>query len=128
MVGADTIVVYRDKIYGKPVDKEDAIRTLRELSGKEHKVMTGVAVYNKGSGRMVSSLEVTHVLFKDLTDDDINAYINNVEVMDKAGAYGIQDMGGSIVASIRGDYDNVVGLPLSLLKGLLSRFNVRLHP
>jgi len=128
VIGADTIVVYKNKIYGKPADRGDAVRMLKELSGREHQVITGVAVFRKENDKFMSAVEKTDVLFKDLNDDDINAYINDVEVMDKAGAYGIQDMGESIISSISGDYENVVGLPLKLLKRLLSGFSVPLLP
>ena len=110
VIGADTVVVLDGKIYGKPKDKDDAFRILKELSGKTHSVLTGVAVV-KLTGTKVFYSE-TKVTFDKLPDDEIWEYIENGEPMDKAGAYGIQGFGGTFVTGIEGDYTNVVGFPM----------------
>lgn len=111
VVGADTIVVFQDKILGKPKDKEDAVRMLKMLSGKEHKVITGVClVHNKKAECFHSE---STVKFYELTDEEIKHYVATGEPMDKAGAYGIQGKGCVLVEKIEGDYFNIVGLPIS---------------
>lgn len=118
VIGCDTIVSLDGKIYGKPKDKEDAKRMLRELSGKTHQVYTGVSVLYD-HGKEVNFAEKTDVTFKDLDDDMIERYIETGEPMDKAGAYGIQGEGGKLVESFEGDYDNVIGLPVEKLERIL---------
>ena len=113
VIGADTIVVLGDVIYGKPANADDAHRILRELSGKTHQVMTGVCVFVDQAPH--AFVEVTDVTFRNLGDAEIDAYIATGEPMDKAGAYGIQGKGGALVEETAGDYDNVVGLPVQAL-------------
>lgn len=117
VIGADTIVVLENRIYGKPTDEDDAKRMLRELSGKTHQVITGVCIIRKGDATTFA--ETTDVTFKALAEDEISAYVATGEPLDKAGAYGIQGLGGKLVASLAGDYDNVVGLPVARLRGAL---------
>lgn len=110
VIGSDTIVVIDDHILGKPTDEEDAARMLRQLSGRTHTVVTAVAVaYGE---RLVSAIERVAVTFRELTDENIRAYIATREPMDKAGAYGIQGFGATIVERIDGDFFSVMGLPL----------------
>jgi len=111
-VGADTIVLCDREIMGKPRDAEDARRMLRKLSGRTHQVITGYAVIDKKSDRNVSSTVSTDVLFKRLTDEEIDAYVLTGCPMDKAGAYAIQGGAAYMVERIDGSYTNVVGLPL----------------
>ncbi|MGN0522484.1 MAG: Maf family protein [Eubacterium sp.] len=113
VIGADTVVAVDGKILGKPENKNDAFNMLRLLSGREHSVFTGVTILKPGSRETFS--EETKVKFFDLTDDEINAYIETGEPMDKAGAYGIQGKGALLVEKIDGDYFNVVGLPINIL-------------
>lgn len=114
VVAADTIVTLGGEILGKPANEADARRMLHELSGKTHQVATGVCIVRDGV--IDSFVDVTDVTFFDLTDEEINAYIASGEPMDKAGAYGIQGVGGRmLVESIRGDFYNVVGLPIAKL-------------
>ena len=119
IVGADTIVVAGDKILGKPADEEDALKILMSLSGKTHSVYTGVsALYINKEGKQdldksFSFAEETEVVMYPFMEDEAKAYINTKEPMDTAGAYGIQGIGGVLVKEIRGDYNNVVGFPLS---------------
>ncbi|MFC3139971.1 Maf family protein [Shewanella submarina] len=122
VLGSDTIVVCDGTILGKPVDEQDAAVMLRSLSGREHTVMTAVAVTN--GERTESELVCTRVRFCELSDMDILAYIESEEPMDKAGAYGIQAIGGSFVEAIEGSYSAVVGLPMVETRNLLKRFSV----
>ena len=111
VIGADTVVVYDGAILGKPADAADAARMLRMLSGKTHVVYTGVCLlYGK---KEETFFEQTQVTFFPLTEQEIDAYVATGEPMDKAGAYGIQGRGCTLVQSICGDYFNVVGLPVA---------------
>jgi len=121
VIGSDTIVTYGGTIYGKPKDKEDAIRVLKELSGKTHSVISGVVILlnHTKHGTIQNKIEhqfhsVTKVQFDDLDDNIIKAYVETGEPMDKAGGYGIQALGGTLIKRIDGDYYNVVGFPLNL--------------
>lgn len=111
VIGADTIVVCDKKILGKPKDSDDAVRMLHMLSGREHEVITGVCLI-KGE-EIRSFAKISKVRFYDLTDEEINAYVATNEPNDKAGAYGIQGLGCTLVESIEGDYFNIVGLPVA---------------
>lgn len=111
VIAADTIVVLDDEVLLKPLDAEDAARILRKLSGRTHRVISAVAVRENGKATQLDAVQ-TEVKIRETTDDEILAYIATGEPMDKAGAYGIQGMGGRLVERITGDYFNVVGLPL----------------
>ena len=115
VIGCDTIVVYNGEILGKPIDREDAINTLKKLSGKTHFVITGVCVQNKF--KKIVNFEVTEVKFNILTDEFIESYVNGGSPMDKAGSYGIQDEG--VVKEYFGSFTNVVGLPVTLTKNMI---------
>jgi septum formation protein len=122
-IGADTVVVINRKVLGKPADTNDAARMLAMLSGREHTVITAVAV---ARGRKLrSAIEEVRVKFRRLREDEIEAYIATGEPMDKAGAYGIQGFGATIVERIEGDYFAVMGLPLVRLVGLMRDVGVR---
>lgn len=120
VIGADTVVAVGDTILGKPRDKEDAFSMLKALSGREHCVYTGVALLSLDQKINESFVSCTKVKFYDLTDREIEEYINTGEPFDKAGAYGIQGKGGLLVEGISGDYNNVVGLPVAELVRKLS--------
>ena len=122
-IAADTIVVVNRKVLGKPQDTADAARMLALLSGREHVVTTAVAV-SRGK-KLRSAVEEVRVKFRRLRDDEIEAYIATGEPMDKAGAYGIQGYGATIVERIEGDYFAVMGLPIVRLIGLLRDVGVR---
>ena len=122
-IGADTIVVINRKVLGKPRDTDDAARMLGLLSGREHIVTTVVAVAR--GKKLRSAIEEVRVRFRRLRDDEIEAYIATGEPMDKAGAYGIQGYGATIVERIEGDYFSVMGLPIVRLIGLLGDVGVR---
>lgn len=121
VLGADTIVVLDGVIMGKPQHKKEAFSILKKLSGRTHKVYTGITLVNKYNGKMLSDYDVTDVKFNQLEDRKILAYIDTEESMDKAGAYGIQGMGGFLVESVQGSLDNVIGLPTEKLKEVLGR-------
>lgn len=112
-IGADTVVVYEQSILGKPASREEAIETLRQLSGKTHQVLTGISIHH--NGKHLNFYEQTDVTFYDLTMKEIEAYIETNEPFDKAGSYGIQGYGSLFVKEIKGDYFNVVGLPIAAL-------------
>ena len=122
-IGSDTIVVVDGDVLGKPRDKGHAHEMLRRLSGRSHVVMTGVAV--RWRDRVVSGLEEVGVTFRALNDDEIDRYIATGEPMDKAGAYGIQGYGATIVERVDGDYFAVMGLALNLLGRLLRESGLR---
>lgn len=122
-IGSDTIVVVDGDILGKPRDEDDAGRMLRRLSGRAHVVMTGIAV--DWNGRLESAVEEVGVTFRQLDEHDIAAYIATREPMDKAGAYGIQGYGATIVERVDGDYFAVMGLPLNRTVRLLERLGLR---
>lgn len=120
VIGADTIVVLGKKILGKPKNKKDAIAMLTSLAGRTHKVITGIAVIFPGS-KIISDVEVTKIKTKKISAKDILDYVNSGRPLDKAGAYGIQEIEEIFIDKIEGDYDNVVGLPVYKLKKILSR-------
>lgn len=117
VICADTIVVLDGQTMGKPKNEDEAFLMLRRLSGRTHTVFTAVTVCHAGQTNTV--VEATDVTFRPLSDREIRAYIATGEPMDKAGAYGIQAYGACFVAGIRGDYFNVMGLPLCRLTGML---------
>ncbi|ELV3466766.1 nucleoside triphosphate pyrophosphatase [Enterobacter asburiae] len=121
VLGADTIVILNGEVLEKPRDADHAARMLHKMSGQTHQVMTAVALADRQ--HVLDCLVVTEVTFRVLTDDDIAAYIASGEPMDKAGAYGIQGLGGCFVRKINGSYHAVVGLPLVETYELLSNFN-----
>jgi septum formation protein len=122
VIGADTIVVVDGDILGKPRDERDAAAMLRRLSGRGHVVLTAVAVARGGT--VASGVEAVDVRFRALTDDEIARYIATREPMDKAGAYGIQGFGATIVERIDGDYFAVMGLALGRMVRLLASVGV----
>lgn len=119
VIGADTMVSINGEIFGKPSDKEDAVRMLKILSGNENIVCTGIAVVDKTSGKVASKTVKTSVFFRNLTDEEIRRYVETGEPMDKAGGYGVQGLGSLLISGIHGDYFNVVGLPLCELAQML---------
>ena len=119
VIAADTIVVLQDKVLGKPADQADAIAMLRALSGRDHQVMTGITVLR--DGKAVTHTEITDVQFRPLTEDEILCYVETGEPMDKAGSYGIQGYAAPFVEGIRGDYYNVMGLPVCRLQQMLQQ-------
>lgn len=121
IISADTIVVLDGKILGKPKNEDDAFDMLKSLSGRTHEVYTGYCVMRIKDGYTVCNSIKTEVTFKTISNDKILRYIRTSEPMDKAGAYGIQGIGGMLVEKIEGDYANVVGLPTSALADTLEK-------
>ena len=120
VIALDTIVVIDNKVLGKPKDEEDARSMLKSLSGHNHKVYSGIYMINTETGKCDIDFAETTVRFAKLTELEINNYIESKEPMDKAGAYGIQGLGGLFVEGINGCYYNVMGLPLNLVYKKLS--------
>lgn len=122
VIAADTVVALEDTILGKPHSREEAAAMLAALSGKEHQVYTGLTVLR---GReSVTEHERTAVCFRELSEGEIADYVATGEPMDKAGAYGIQGVGALLITGIRGDYFNVMGLPVGRLGRVLRQFGV----
>lgn len=121
VITADTIVCIGNKVLGKPKDKTEAIKMLKELSGNTHEVLTGVTFLS--SNKKYSFYDKTLVTFYELSDEEIEFYIDNCQPFDKAGSYGIQEWIGYIgIKEMKGDYYNVMGLPLHLLYRNLNKF------
>jgi len=121
IVAADTTVVIDDHILEKPIEHEDAKRMMRLLNNRWHQVLTGVALFDVTASAMKIAHENTEVQFAALTDEEIDWYVNTGEPLDKAGAYAIQGLGSRFIEEIRGDYFNVVGLPVRLLYDLVKQ-------
>ncbi len=119
IIAADTTVVLEGKILGKPKNEKEAFSMLSRLSGATHRVYTGISVLDTETGKGVTQVEMTKVRFRALSRKEIHGYIATKEPMDKAGAYGIQEIGALFVEGIEGDYFNVVGLPLCHLGQML---------
>ncbi len=127
VIGADTIVILDNQILTKPHNAAHAIEMLYQLSGRSHSVLTGLTVFRCSDGKSVSVTEETKVYFKELSTDEIESYVKTGEPLDKAGAYGIQGLGGVFIDKIEGDYYNVVGLPLARLCHILeNEFDIKL--
>lgn len=120
VIGCDTVVILDGKVYGKPTDEKNAEEMLRALSGRTHKVITGVCLCH--GKKSLSFSDVTEVSFYELSDSEIYSYIATGEPFDKAGSYGIQGFGGMLVRKINGDFFNVVGLPAARLKREIAAF------
>jgi septum formation protein len=125
VIAADTVVLLDNTILGKPKDPLDAFNMLKNLSGRTHEVLTGVAVFYRGKKKV--AVERTIVEFRTLTDKEIQTYVATGEPADKAGAYGIQGLGAVFINSIAGCYSNVVGLPLARLYTLFAELDVTLY-
>lgn len=125
IIACDTLVYADGEFFGKPRDRSDAERMIRKLSGNYHSVVSGIYLYFKG--REVTAAAETRVVFDPLTENEIDAYLGTSEPYDKAGAYAIQGKAGVYIKGIEGDYFNVVGLPVNLLKNTLKeRFGIDL--
>ena len=120
VISCDTIVVLDGRVLGKPLDEQEAFRTLSTLAGKEHTVCTALAVANQ-KGILAGGYELTDVWFNKVSDGQIKNYIASGEPMDKAGAYGIQGMGAFLVDRLEGNLDTVIGFPRKLLESLAQR-------
>ncbi len=126
VIAADTFIVFRDKILGKPNTEVEAKKMLQTINGKSHLVITGFTIIDTDKNKALSKSVETKVYIRALTLKEINAYVKSKEPLDKAGAYAIQGLGSVIVEKIEGDYFNVVGLPLSALTESLKEFGVNI--
>lgn len=121
IIGCDTVVVSpKHEVFGIPKDEKDAARMLRELSGKTHRVITGVSIVK--NCKFITFHQTTKVTFREMEEEDIAWYLSTGEPFDKAGAYGIQGYAGVFIRKINGDYNNVVGLPVAALRKILQNY------
>ncbi|HBH61304.1 MAG TPA: septum formation inhibitor Maf [Nitrospiraceae bacterium] len=124
IIAADTFIVFKNRLLGKPHTDREAEKMLRMLNGRSHSVITGFTIIDTGTGRKLSRSIETKVYFKRLSSEEIHAYIRSKEPLDKAGAYAIQGLGAVFIEKIEGDFFNVVGLPLCALTDALRQFGV----
>ncbi len=124
IIGSDTTVVVDDTILGKPVDAQEAEKMLRQLRGRTHQVYTGIALYRVRDGKMLTELSITDVPMRDYSDDEIRAYIETGDPMDKAGAYAIQHPEFQPVHSMQGCYAGVMGLSMCHVLRALKKFDL----
>ena len=124
VIGADTVVVCNDEIFGKPLTAERAREMLQKLSGASHTILTGFVVIDTKTGKKGARAVETKVYFKKVSDADIDAYVATGEPLGKAGGYAIQGSGARFLERLEGDRDNVVGLPLAALLEELAKFGV----
>jgi nucleoside triphosphate pyrophosphatase len=121
VVGADTVVLWRGQVLGKPADRTEARSMLERLSGDRHEVLTAVAVVNAATGRFVAHSDRTALTLRPLGDAEVEEYLDSGEPMDKAGAYALQGGAAAWVTKIEGDRETVIGLPTRLVRALLQR-------
>lgn len=124
IIGADTVIYINGRILGKPKDSEDAFATLKELSGKKHMAITGICIIDKYSGKKLTRSVKTTVKFRDLDDNLIRWYVGTGEPMGKAGSYAVQEKGAILVEWIKGDFYNIVGMPLFTLEKMLEEMQL----
>ena len=122
IIGCDTIVTFNNEILGKPLTSDNAYVMLMKLRGNYHSVFSGLAVIDTQKNRELVGYDKTEIKFKDLSEKEINDYVESGEPLDKAGAYGIQGMGAFLVDRIEGNLDNVIGLPRMLFEDLAGQF------
>jgi len=125
VIGADTVVVVDSVILGKPKDEQDAAKMLKMLSGRTHSVVSGIAVVDKSSGKILTDSVESLVTFRDLDDEEINNYIKTGEPLDKAGAYAIQGYASIFVSFIKGDCNNIIGLSTYKLAEMLKEVDIK---
>ena len=123
VLGADTVVLFEDRVLGKPVDAEDAYHMLRRLTGHSHRVLTGFALLDPDTDRSITGHEWTTVFLRECTDEEIRAYVDTGEPLDKAGSYGAHALGSSLITRVEGCFYNVIGLPLARLIMTLKTFD-----
>lgn len=121
LLSADTVVAVDEDVLGKPSTNLQAREFLRRLSGRAHRVLTGICLWDLESGRVIEATDSTLVMFRNLSEEEIRTYIETGEPMDKAGGYAIQGLGRAFVSGIEGSWSNVVGLPMELLEATLEK-------
>ena len=124
VIGADTMIIFDGRAVGKPRDLSDAFKMLESFSGRTHKVVSGVALVDSGKKEIVSWSETSLVTFKKLTGQIIETYLEKVEVLDKAGAYALQEHGDMIVENFTGEAENIIGLPIVKLQQILKKCDI----
>ena len=124
VLGADTMIIFDGRAIGKPANISDAFEMLSRFSGRTHEVISGLTLVNKKKNITLSWSESSSVKFKTLTPEIIRNYLDKVEVLDKAGAYAIQEHGDMIVESYTGELENIIGLPLKKLLSLLTKYAI----
>ena len=127
VIGADTLVALDHKVFGKPKDRADALRMLQELQGRTHRVVSGICLIHLRTHRQTVFAEQTSVTFRPLSRSQIENYHQQVNSLDKAGAYAIQENGDALVEKISGSFSNVVGLPVERLGIVLSQFRAEVE-
>ncbi len=125
ILAADTVVARGGRIFGKPADRDEARLILLSLAGTTHEVITGVTVLEPRSGRRIIAMDRTAVTMRRMSPRELDEYLDSGDWRDKAGAYGIQDVGDRFVQRIEGSFSNVVGLPMELVADLLERFHIQ---
>ena len=123
VIGADTVIFFNGKAYGKPLNLDDAFNMLKDLSGKTHEVYSGISIVNENKNIALTDYDKTFVSIKPLSDKEINSYISDHPPFDRAGSYGIQDENG-IAESYSGSFENVLGLPMQKLLQILKEHNL----
>jgi len=127
IIGADSIVIFKGEIIGKPKSMKNAKEILRKLSGQKHLVITGFTVLDSKAGKSITKSVLSYVFFKPLSEKEINAYVKSKEPMGKAGAYAIQEKAGMFIEKVEGDFFNVVGLPIFALCKTLQEFGININ-
>ena len=123
ILGADTVVLFEGQVLGKPVDEDDACAMLNKLTGRSHRVLTAFALVEAGTNRLVTGHEWTTVSMRECSDDEIRAYVDTGEPLDKAGSYGAHALGAGLITRVEGCFYNVIGLPLARLLITLDHFD-----
>lgn len=126
VLGSDTIVVLDNEILGKPKDDEDVFKMLQKLSGRTHRVITGVCLYNLGDASSLTESDTSHIKLREISDNEIKGYIASGEPFGKAGSYAIQGLGGIFVEKIEGSYSGIVGLPVFLVDKMLKHYGIEI--
>lgn len=126
IVGADSIVFFNGKVYGKPLTHEKAMEMLRELNGSEHSIITGVCLIDIDHHKKIIFSEETRVIFHQVSEKELRTYVDTGEPLDKAGAYALQEKGVFLIKKIMGDRDNAIGLPVQTLRKKLSELSIDL--
>ncbi|MFX4261599.1 Maf family protein [Pelotomaculum propionicicum] len=125
VIAADTVVVWQGQVLGKPLNGEEAFDMLSRLQGSAHEVLTGVALIDARSGKVLVEHEKTRVFFRAMEDEEIGRYVASGEPLDKAGSYGVQGLAAIFIKRLEGCYTNVVGLPLARLAQMLKVFGYK---
>jgi septum formation protein len=122
VIGADTVIYFKNAVYGKPKDELDAFNMLKTLSGETHAVYTGMSIVSKN--KVVTTHDVAKVTFRQLSDEEILAYVNTQEPMDKSGSYAIQGLAKSFVSHIEGDIETIIGLSTNIVRHLIKEVDL----